>query len=39
VVDSSELIRYRVIETLDTADTLKSEKKPSPAKAGLFDLA
>jgi hypothetical protein len=28
-----------VIKTLDTADTLKSEKKPSPAQAGLFDLA
>jgi len=36
---NTELIHYRVIETLDIADTLNSEKKPSPAKAGLFDLA
>jgi hypothetical protein len=33
------LLEDRVSETLDTADTLETEKKPSPAKAGLFDLA
>jgi hypothetical protein len=27
------------IETIDTAAILKSEKNPSPAQAGLFDLA
>jgi hypothetical protein len=25
------------IETIDTADKLKSEENPSPAHAGLFD--
>jgi hypothetical protein len=41
IVGNSELIRKSksLIETLDTADKLKSEKNPSPAKAGLFDLA
>jgi hypothetical protein len=39
VVGQHGIDHSQPIETLDTPDKIKSEKKASPAKAGLFDLA